>query len=199
MQSFKYEEKTVIFSVVQGVVLGQTKYTETHVSSSGGGGYVGKHGGKIEAPTIDSEIITKHEFWLKKSDGVEQCIKLTDCDIPVRTGQQVSVISAKLQDSHKKQFVALINHNAKRHWMINSAEKLNKQLGIETPTGMSLMLSIGIWFLVGIIFSSVIFGGLVAFVTFVTRAIMKTNRITEVNDNLKKHINQLIRDIESQF
>jgi hypothetical protein len=198
MQIFKYQEKNIIFSVIQGVVLGQTKYTETHVSSSGGGGYVGKHGGKIEAPTIDSEIITKHEFWIKKSDGVEQCIKLTDCDIPVRTGQHVSVISAKLQDSNKKQFVALINHNAKRHWMINTAEELNKQLGIETITGMSLMISIGIWFLLGMLFSSVIFGGLVAFITLATRAIMKTNKITEVNDNLKKHITQLIRDTESQ-
>lgn len=92
----------------------------------------------------------------------------------------------------------MINHNAKRHWMINTAEELNKQLGIETITGMSLMISIGIWFLLGMLFSSVIFGGLVAFITLATRAIMKTNKITEVNDNLKKHITQLIRDTESQ-
>jgi len=60
------------------------------------------------------------------------------------------------------------------------------------------MISIGIWFLLGMLFSSVIFGGLVAFITLATRAIMKTNKITEVNDNLKKHITQLIRDTESQ-
>jgi hypothetical protein len=61
MKSFNYKNKELTFSCITGVVQGgQEKRSETHVSSSGGGGYVGKHGGHVGAPEVRSTVTTKH-------------------------------------------------------------------------------------------------------------------------------------------
>ena len=61
MESFKHKDKEVEFYTITGEVLSQQKSSETHVTSSGGGGYIGKQGGHISAPQIKTTVINKHE------------------------------------------------------------------------------------------------------------------------------------------
>jgi hypothetical protein len=48
MNEFIFKDfERISFHAVNGTVLSTSKYSETHVSSSGGGGYIGRNGGQI--------------------------------------------------------------------------------------------------------------------------------------------------------
>ena len=45
-------------------------WTETHIHSSGGGGYVHpEHGSHVSAPTIHSNVIERERYFVKFNDG----------------------------------------------------------------------------------------------------------------------------------
>lgn len=149
MENFKYRNKEVEFSEVTGEVLGQNKYSETHVSSSGGGGYVGQHGGHVSAPQVRSTAITNHEFWIKTDDGAEKSVQLSGCDIPLREGHKITLITAGLKGKKSSYHSILVNHNAKKHWFIKEAQELNKLLGLQIASGKSILIAgLIIWFVV---------------------------------------------------
>ncbi len=72
-----------------GEVIGQQKWSETEISSSGGGGYIGPQGGNITAPTISSSSKTKQEIWIREDDGLEFPLELTDSSFSAMQGQRV--------------------------------------------------------------------------------------------------------------
>lgn len=59
---------------VRGKIIGSKVWTETHVSSSGGGGYLHNGTGQVHAPTVHSTIIEKGETWVKTKNGKDVCI-----------------------------------------------------------------------------------------------------------------------------
>ena len=87
---------TLVFSQVTGRVLDSSKWSETHVSGGGGGtppNYGGNHPG-TKSVDIRSTVTTEHEFWIKDEDtGKEQDIRLSGVDVPLRTGQHITLIS----------------------------------------------------------------------------------------------------------
>jgi hypothetical protein len=92
----KARNGTAWVQVVEGNVINQRseRWSETHVSSSGGGGYVDGHGrGHINAPTISSTVVNRHvnDFWVRESDGTEHNFKLTDSNFPVAEGQTIRI------------------------------------------------------------------------------------------------------------
>ncbi|MCM2680716.1 hypothetical protein [Echinimonas agarilytica] len=145
MKNFKYKRKEVEFWSITGEILSQNKYSETHVHSSGGGGYVGKDGGHVSPPNVHSNTITNHEFWIKKSDGSEKSIQLSGHDIPLRPGQRITIISAGMKGKDSGYYSVLVNHHANEHWFLNKAEALNKQLKIYQATGKSILIAGALW------------------------------------------------------
>jgi hypothetical protein len=149
METFSHRGKDIEFWCVTGEVLGSNKYSETYVSSSGGGGYVGgyvgPHGGNVSghvsSPTIHSSTVTNHEFWIKTEDGLEKDIKLVDIDIPLRAGQKITLILAGRKGEDNAWYSILVNHSAGKHWFIKSPEELNEKLKLEVMTGKSLLMS----------------------------------------------------------
>lgn len=138
------------FNVVTGEILGSNKFSETHVSSSGGGGYVGRDGGHIRAPQVSSSTTTNHEFWIKTEEGKEKSIQLKGYDIAIREGQKISIITATTPQSKSSYYCSLINHNAQNFSRIASGLDLNTNLKIKPLTGLSFWLAtasaIGIYF-----------------------------------------------------
>ena len=59
---------------VRGKVIQTKTWTETHVSSSGGGGYLHNGSGQVHAPTVRSTIVEKGETWVKTRNGKDICI-----------------------------------------------------------------------------------------------------------------------------
>ncbi len=72
-----------------GEIIGQQKWSETEVSSTGGGGHIGPQGGSFSAPKITSTTKTKQEIWIREEDGLESSVELTDKAFPVHPGQRV--------------------------------------------------------------------------------------------------------------
>ncbi|MCD8548986.1 MAG: hypothetical protein LRY75_20675 [Shewanella xiamenensis] len=214
MEDFSYRGKEVKFWRVTGEVIGSDKYSETHVSvsSSGGGGYVGPHGGHISAPNIHTTTtaITNHEFWIKTEEGLEKAIKLRGVDIPLRVGQRITIISAcrKADGSGWTQdgpgwYSVLVNHSVEKHWYIQSAEELNKNLQLEMFTGISAIMAGAIAFSIAYFTASSGLGGKnwgtaswelafwVAGAFFAYRVIVKLSRWFEISSKLKLHLSNL--------
>ncbi|WP_136799653.1 hypothetical protein [Desulfosediminicola ganghwensis] len=147
MEHFKHRRKEFKFWKHTGAVLGdQKKYSKTYVSSSGGEGYVGPNGGVVEAAQVSSSVSTKHEFWIRKEDGTEKSIQLSDCDIPLREGHKITVVAMGPINDKSGYFTLLINHSANTHHTINSADNLNGLFKIDQLTGKSLLISIALFF-----------------------------------------------------
>jgi hypothetical protein len=193
MENFQHENLEVEFRSTTGEILSQNKFSETHVSSSGGGGYVGKHGGHVGAPNVQSESITNHEFWIKTEDGNEKSIQLSGHDIPLREGQKITLISAGVSGKDSRYFSVLINHNANNHWFINKAADLNKHLKIEITSGISITIAVGLLWLVVYLTNSIGTGAIIAGTFLAYRFIRKMSRVSKVTKALDKHLELLVQ------
>lgn len=207
-------DKVIDLAVITGVVIGTEKRSETHVSSSGGGGFVGRDGGPVSAPTIRSLVTTKHEFWLKLDNGAEKPFCLSDVDIPLTAGQKISMISVKNADSDDEYWCGLFNHNAREYGEISPPSSLAVSLfhlrnfDITTAT----YISIGIFFLSWIIFFGVfrsivktpealaIPAGILAIGYFLYRYIQfvsKWKQTKKYGLELEKHISAVIKNLQN--
>lgn len=102
---------------VYGTVVDTKKWSETHVSSSGGGGYVHpKHGGLVRAAQVHSTVETKGELWIKTAAGKEVQIF---GDIPARPGHRVGVIWGGPKGK-KGSDIYWINETTNKHDIIRS-------------------------------------------------------------------------------
>lgn len=98
-----------------GTVVGNQIWSETHVQggSKGGGGYVGPSGGHVAAPevSISSSTSEKLNIFVRKDDGSEFDVRLTNAGIAVREGHRVSFIYAANKNSDANRVMAVINHS----------------------------------------------------------------------------------------
>lgn len=156
MEDFTHSGKIVEFREITGEIIDNNKYSETYISSSGGGGYVGQHGGYVNAPAIHSSTILNHEFWIKTKDGLEKSIKLQNIDIPLRVGQKITLITAGIKGKDSKWYFVLVNHNSGQHWFINDAKNLLQKLKLESITIKTLFS-----LLTSLLIASLIFLGIV--------------------------------------
>ena len=140
MEEFVHKGKQIAFAGMTGEVVGSQKFSETKISSSGGGGYVGPEGGRISAPTIRSTSVTNHEIWIRAEDGVEHNVSLRGLDIPLREGQKVTLVATARKGAGVMMYCMLVNHSAGRHWYINTAEEMNQAMRIEGPNGRALLV-----------------------------------------------------------
>ncbi|MCV2420277.1 hypothetical protein [Paucibacter sp. DJ2R-2] len=88
--------------VVEGEVVSQQKWSETHVRGSGGGGYINQGSGQIASTQIISSTSEQLEFWVKSDDGKETAFRLSDVDMAVRAGQRVRIASGTKAGGKKK-------------------------------------------------------------------------------------------------
>ncbi|MCE9924359.1 hypothetical protein LZ640_07655 [Aeromonas media] len=191
MENFKHRNKEIEFWSVTGEIMAQNKFSETHVSSSGGGGYVGTHGGHISAPRVHSTTVTNHEFWIKTEDGTEESVQLAGCDIPLREGQKITLISAGVKGKGEGYYSVLVNHNAKNHWFINKADSLNKRLKIDVASGKSILITGGLFCLVTYIADSLGAGAAVAGAFVIYRLATRISRLFKMTNALDQHLESL--------
>jgi len=194
MKDFQNKGKALKFWSITGEVLSQNKFSETHVSSSGGGGYVGKSGGHVSAPTVRSSTSINQEFWIKTDDGKEKSVQLYDQDIPIREGQKITLISGGLKGKDPGYKLVLVNHNSKEHWLITKAQELNSSLRAYVMTGKSLLIAGGIWGVLNIVTNDGLFASYAAFFFIVFRLVQKYYGITKFNKALDKHIEALAQE-----
>lgn len=110
-----------------GEVRGAQRWSDTHVSSSGGGGWVGPQGGRVAAAQVHSNVVQRGKFFLCQDNGTEQEIHSL---FGVRDGQRV--IAAWGGDVHSKRGHLMALHNlatGERLIMDREVRRLNAGFG----------------------------------------------------------------------
>ena len=84
---------------VSGTVTDDQQSSVTRFYSVGGGGYVGPHGGRVDAPQMRSSTAKQQLIWITDSTGHDTSITLKNVSIPLRVGQQVTAFFCKVGNS----------------------------------------------------------------------------------------------------
>ncbi len=91
-----------------GIVESVKDWSETHVSSSGGGGYVSGGSGYVPAPTVSSYSVHRQVFFLKHEDGTQE-----ECNthlINVSVGHKVTKVWGAKQGIDSDHNLGFYNH-----------------------------------------------------------------------------------------
>lgn len=112
----KLGKNVLSINVKCGEVIGQQKWSETEVHSSGGGGHVGPQGGSISTPTITSTSKTKQEFWIREDDGRESSIELTDSAFTAMEGQRIWLAVGGNKNSKSTSYLFAYNSASDTHF-----------------------------------------------------------------------------------
>lgn len=76
-----------------GEVMDAKKWSETHVSTSGGGSSMTPDGYYTARPvTVHSSVVTRDEIFIRQPDGVEHALQLSNIDLPARAGQKLAAV-----------------------------------------------------------------------------------------------------------
>lgn len=194
MHDFTHGDKTVEFTALIGEVVGSEKFSETHVSSSGGGGYVGKHGGHVRPAQITSTSVINHEFWVRTDTGVERDVKLKGRDIPLRAGQRITLISARRKGGAGSScYSVLVNHSAKKQWFMCSGPLLGKFLGLAPFNFKALFFTIALCVALGYVTGSEEIAYFLGGVYFIYRFYVDYKRHTAMVKQLNEHLEQLVQ------
>ena len=138
-EPFHHFDRQFGFFMVTGQVLDTEKRTSSHVNAShhhsGGGGYVSNGSGYISGGSssfhISSSHLQEHEFWVRRDDtGKESCFQVNNSSLRLREGQQVSMVFMHPAGTETGQMIALYNHNAQEHFVINDPVQINQMFGI---------------------------------------------------------------------
>lgn len=108
--------------IIEGEVihLDTKNWSDTHVSSSGGGGYVGPKGGFVSAPSIHSTVTQRQQtkFWVREADGMECEFTLmdTDCGFSVVPGQKVRIAWGANISKERGDYLFAYNFSSRENW-----------------------------------------------------------------------------------
>lgn len=199
MEEFTHRGKTIEFKSVTGVVMDTDKRSETRISASGGGGYIGPNGGTISDISISASSRTKHEFWIKTEDGSERDIQLDGVDIPLRAGQKITLISAGKKGAKLAWYATLVNHNANKRWPIYTPDELNKLMKLEVFGLLPWVLAVPIWLVVAIVLNSGNAGLWAAGGFLAYWAYLKFTRAKKLRLDLQNHLDKLATASSQQF
>jgi hypothetical protein len=196
---------------VRGKIIGSKVWTETHVSSSGGGGYLHNGTGQVHAPTVHSTIIEKGETWVKTKNGKDVCIpaKITGIE-----GHDVLVLWGNLNEIDSKTGPHLYwkNFSADKHSYIGVHDRrmfLSKKDSFNgSPTFFVVLI---VCMVVGAIialpndssdgFSAMVGGGVCGFIIgyFVARVAVLVARMFHKSTEttiIEPRANKLLKDLE---
>jgi hypothetical protein len=77
---------------LNGVVTSTKRWSDTHIRSSGGGGYVGSGGGYVSAPQITSDVVQRLEVSIKDSQGKESFEDVGSYGVSFKEGDGIAIL-----------------------------------------------------------------------------------------------------------
>jgi len=130
------DDAVVVFRRISGTVLDHKRNSETHVSSYGGGGYVGRYGGHVAAAQVESHVTTTDDFWVEDEYGNETHVSFINRDIILRAGQKVTIISMFFGEESDGEYKLLVNHSDGNVHRFKSISLDKKVEGMLEPAGI---------------------------------------------------------------
>lgn len=101
----------VRLQVFTGVVMELRTWTETRVTSSGGGGAVYQGTGFVSGTRVSSQVTRHDHLFVRDRDGNERSVRLTNVDLPVRNGSLVSTVLGIHEGQSHGYHVGIYNHD----------------------------------------------------------------------------------------
>lgn len=196
MHKFTHGDVTVNFTVLSGEVVGSEKMSETHITSTGGNGQFDSNGQPI-AVHINSVMVINHEFWIRTADGIEHDVSFRGLDIPLRSGQNISLISAVSNDGEKLLHTHLQNHSSTKTYLIRDAKALNTDLGLSPFRWKPLLIAFAMW--VGIGLLAGVLGFLVGTGYYIYECVKGSKRKNLLISELDAFLARLNQQVESQY
>lgn len=144
--------KEFSFTSYSGTVLADKRLSETHITTSGGGGTIRNGEGDVSAPKVSSNIVTNQDIWLRDNAGNECVLRLKGCDIPVLEKQRISVVVFHCGDYSNE--ILLFNHNMKTWHGLCSLGNYAQRYELPLPfggfkTGPAIIAGLSLWFITG--------------------------------------------------
>lgn len=124
LRRISFEGISLVLHSARGEVVGASKWSTTHVSGGGGGGYVHQGSGYSSTAPVTSTVTEHDQFFLRLSDGKEMPIRLENVQLAVRDGQDVSVLWGVPEGKEHGRYVAIINHTTGEQTMIPSGANI---------------------------------------------------------------------------
>jgi hypothetical protein len=144
LEPFTNSRKTVQFSSVTGEVVGSSKISETHVSSSTQTTYNYHTDGTSTSTTRSVPhvySVIKQEFHLRPKGGREVPVQLTGSNVPVHDGQTVTMISGGVRsDGQDSRWVRMAVHDTNMWYGVSNDGMLRHQWRLVSKTKWVLTL-----------------------------------------------------------
>jgi hypothetical protein len=97
--------------VVSGEVVGEKKWSNTHLSGGGGSGRIYDGAGRISIAPIESKTTTHDQVFVRGDDGRETVVELANANLAVRAGHRVSAIWGSRPGQDGGPYLAFYNHH----------------------------------------------------------------------------------------
>ena len=128
MDDFTAGRKPVRFQSWRGTLLGANKHSTTQVHSSGG-----QNG---QAVNISSSNTLHLQFFVRPhGGGPDVPVQVSNADVPVMDGQDVTVVAGFPGDKEKGDWLRVVNHNAQRVWPLADTLATIRPWGLVAPWG----------------------------------------------------------------
>ncbi|ALN21784.1 hypothetical protein [Ectopseudomonas mendocina] len=181
MEEIEHRSKTITFKVISGTVEACSKFASSSVSANSSG--------------VSSKTVWIQEFWIKDGEGIEYPLKLTDSDLPLRTGQSVAVLLARLKGRDGDLPVGMINYSAKMYWNLKKGADVNNYFRIDVVTGLSIIPALLILAFVGLYNESWMLGLSCALAFLIFRSATKGVRVARLVERLDAAINNAMKSL----
>lgn len=144
--------KEFSFTAYSGTVLADKRLSETHITTSGGGGTIRNGEGSVAAPTVRSNVVTNQDIWLRDDAGNERVLRLKGRDIPILENQRISVVVFQCGDDSNE--ILLFNHNMKTWHSLSSLGNYAQRYELPMPFGrltgvLAIVAGISLWSITG--------------------------------------------------
>ena len=101
-------------TLVRGTVIEGQRWSETHVSGSGGGVVIGGYGAM--SSSVKSNVKNKQEIWLELENGQQMQFVLNADKFAARPNQRLSVAVYRNVENNKRTVISYYNHDTDLHF-----------------------------------------------------------------------------------
>ena len=127
-----------------GVVTSTKRWSDTHIRSYGGGGYVGSGGGYVSAPQVTSNVVQRLEISVRDSHGKESFEDVSGYGVRFKDGDGI----AFLKETASENFVYLENTTTGEAYSFKFASRPGSAfkgflIGMMSAIVAALMVSFG--------------------------------------------------------
>lgn len=188
MKSFEHNGKRVDFHAVTGEVTGLHKRSDIDINVRGGDGFIHNGTGHIKPINVEAKAVVKLEFFLKPHSGNEVPVMLSDMDIPLKDGLNVTMISGHVGDVDI--WTRLVNHNAARFWKLgHTLDQVFKWDLVRKPW-ISMLIGIVLWIVVAYLLN-----GTVGFLAAVAYWVYEGMKVKAAVQSLESFMDGLGREM----